>query len=113
MIRDYIVGTYRQKCYDSKNFKFLVRTHIKQQYRVRRAKAKACKERGSCLFCGCKTPDLFFANKACGLSKVEDFYTRKLIANRTLPCYDKMLSKKEWKKKLKTLSPWDLNHLEE
>ena len=111
MIRDYIVGTYRQKCYSSKYFNFLIRLHIKQQYRLRRAKARVCEERGSCLFCGCKTPDLFFANKACGLSEVEDFTTRRLIANKSIPCYDKMLSKKEWKKKILKLSSWDKQSL--
>jgi hypothetical protein len=63
------------------------------------------------MFCGCVTPDLFFANKGCGLSEVPDFHTRKLIANRSTPCYDVMLSKKEWNKKLKKLSNWDKTYL--
>lgn len=31
--------------------------------------AKKCTKNGACLACGCKTPDLYYANKACSAPK--------------------------------------------
>jgi len=69
----YLQGTTRQFLYN--RLPFLLRKKVKDMYHDRIKKAKPCYDNGECLHCGCKTPDLFFANKAC--SKPEN------------PCYEK------------------------
>ena len=69
---------------------FMIRPSIKAKIEARKKAAKKCLENGSCVFCGCTTPDLFYANKACGLSKISDPQVRFRIAGRTTPCYPKM-----------------------
>lgn len=76
--------------------RWMVRVHIKEQYIFRSIAASKCTDNKSCLFCGCKTPDLYFANKPCGLTKVSAANRRKVFKQNN-PCYGKMLNKKQWK----------------
>jgi hypothetical protein len=89
----YVQGTYRILCYDYASF--LIRGHILEQFEDRKIKAEECSKKDKCRFCGCKIPDLFFANKACSLSELT-LRNRKLIYNQEDPCYGVMLSKQEW-----------------
>ena len=75
---------------------FLMRKHIKEQYEYRRDKTKLCTENGSCLACGCKTPELYFANKGCSSEELSLKLREKIVGRKDV-CYTKMLSKKEWK----------------
>ena len=91
----YIQGTYRQVMYNISPK--LLRRHIVEQYLYRINKAQRCFKNGSCIVCGCTTPDLFFANKSCSVEKYPenirlDFYSR---SNN---CYQEMMTKKDWNK---------------
>lgn len=60
----YIIGNYRYWCYE--NYRFLLRKHIIEQYEFRlTVMNKECYSSGSCVKCGCDTPALQMANKAC------------------------------------------------
>lgn len=87
-------GFYRQFMYD--HFPFMIRDHIKKQYEERISSANKCFLNGMCYGCGCKTPELFFADKACYLSKIENEEHRELLVGRKDVCYGKMLNKKEY-----------------
>jgi hypothetical protein len=68
-IRDawaYTQGNIRFKLYESTYFKWLLRTHIRQQieYRMTQIK-KECFVKGSCVHCGCAVPQLQMADKTC------------------------------------------------
>jgi hypothetical protein len=76
-IRDYLQGTIRMKMYENPwSRKYLLSDYVLKQFEERIDKAKDCYNNGACLHCGCKTPDLFFADRAC--SKEE-------------PCYEAMI----------------------
>lgn len=79
-IKSYIVGTYRTLAL---KYGLPVRKHIKQQFQMRRKLAAECEELGHCKVCGCKTPDLFMADKACEGG-----------------CYEPMMTKKQWNEKI-------------
>jgi hypothetical protein len=85
-------GTFRQYLFD--NCPVLIREHILDQYLYRMSKAPECSRNRSCIFCGCKTNDLFFADKACGLSKLTDANIK--IFGKDTYCYPKMMSKQKW-----------------
>lgn len=89
----YIQGTARMFLYDAAPW--LIRKHILEQFQDRRLKAISCSEKGSCKFCGCKTDDLFFANKPCSLSELS-LRNRKLLYKQEDPCYGEMMSRQEW-----------------
>jgi hypothetical protein len=76
----YIQGNLRYRMYYSKYYKFLIRSHIKEQIEVRiNSMNKSCYRLGSCIKCGCTTTQLQMCNKPCeGL------------------CYPKMLSRFYW-----------------
>lgn len=77
-IYHYLLGNTRMWLYN--NYRNLLPKHIKEQYEIRLKKAnKQCINQGSCIACGCKTPELFMADKACE----ED-------------CYEPMKSRKDW-----------------
>jgi hypothetical protein len=64
---------------------FLLRRHIREQVIFRESVASPyCKARGDCI-CGCPLPQLYYADKTCGVKGVDS-------------CYPKMLSKYEWRK---------------
>jgi hypothetical protein len=86
-------GTIRYWLY--LNFDCLLKKHIIEQFEYRLTKSRKCVLNGSCVFCGCKTPELMFANKPCGLIKLTK-YNRKAVIDSEEICYDKMLNKKEW-----------------
>jgi hypothetical protein len=89
----FVQGKGRLKLY--LNIPFLIRTHIKEQFEWRSSKAFACLVNKSCLGCGCDTPDLFMADKACSLSKFPEKVRINLVGNTRI-CYPKMKNKKEW-----------------
>lgn len=62
----YLSGTFFCRLYYSK-LNFLVPTYIKKTVLFRMSVAQACYVKGSCVHCGCKTPDLFFAKKGCAV----------------------------------------------
>lgn len=76
----------------------LMRSHIREQYYYRILRADKCYSNGSCLSCGCKTPEVFMANKGCSLAKYDDRSFRKLLAGRATVCYGEMMSRKSWVK---------------
>ena len=94
LIVDYLQGTFRMILF--KNLPFLIRKHIREQYVYRKKNARQCSKNGSCLVCGCKTDDLFFANKECSLNKITDDFTRIILVGKKVPCYPRMMNKKEW-----------------
>lgn len=53
--------------------------HIKEQIDIRRELCEPCLGNGKCFVCGCPTPNLFYANKACPINK-----------------YPELMNKKEW-----------------
>lgn len=88
----YIQGNFRLWAYNSKNFKWLLRGHIIEQFEWRRdVKAHKCYMNGSCVCCGCDTPELFFANKECSVDKTQHCKDRGLTK-----CYPKMMSDDKW-----------------
>lgn len=75
----FIQGYYRWFVYN-RFFPNFIRGHIVEQYLVRmRSVDEECIKRGECKMCGCKTPQLFWANKSCDK-----------------PCYPPMMNKKTW-----------------
>jgi hypothetical protein len=95
LIIDFIEGTGRG--FLNVHAPYLIRRHIREQYEYRLYKAKKCLENKSCLSCGCSTPDLFFCTKPCDLTNIKDTTVRKILADRTTPCYDKLLNRRAWK----------------
>lgn len=77
----YLQGNLRYRFYYSKYFKFLIRSHIREQieYRIN-SMDRECYSQGYCKICGCQTTHLQMADKACDK-----------------PCYPKMMKKKQWK----------------
>jgi hypothetical protein len=75
----------------------LIRPHILEQYHYRIGSALECFKLGACKACGCKTPDLFMANKGCE-SAAYTVKNRMKILNQEHICYGKMLSKIDWEK---------------
>ena len=60
---------------------WVLRGHIGDQIIARAQSARReCVNGGSCVLCGCHTPALFYADKACDR-----------------PCYPKMMGRHEWK----------------
>ncbi|HMT02045.1 MAG TPA: hypothetical protein PKD00_01835 [Burkholderiales bacterium] len=81
-IKSFIVGYLRSwiiKLYNN-NFKWV---EERQQYRLAQVELKSpeCLTNGQCKHCGCKTPELFYADKAC---------------SNTPPCYPEINSKVDW-----------------
>lgn len=89
----YLQGHWRNWFYDNRylDLSWLIRTHIKEQidYRIK-IMDPLCYNTGSCRICGCETPALQMANKACDK-----------------PCYPKMMGRKDWEdfKKKNNLTP--------
>jgi hypothetical protein len=57
--------------------------HIEEQFAWRCEMAKECLKAGKCKVCGCSTPELFLASKAC---------------ENNPPCYPEMMDKETWDK---------------
>ena len=89
----YIQGTTRMILY--LRAPYLLRSHIIDQFHERIVKAEECYKKGSCKFCGCTTPDVFFSNKPCSLSELT-LANRVALFNTREICYDKMLNKKQY-----------------
>lgn len=76
----YLVGNYRYFIYHKPKLRFLIRTHIQEQYKLRvKLMNPECYKQGSCVACGCVTTKLQFANKSCDRG-----------------CYPKMLDRTTW-----------------
>lgn len=90
----YAQGTVRMWMF--KNANYLLRRHILEQFLWRRKRALKCSDNGTCFACGCKTPDLFFADKPCGLINITDEYSRVILAQRKTICYPEMMTKSKW-----------------
>ena len=95
LVVDFLQGTLRIKLY-ALNPR-LIRKHIREQFEWRKVKASFCLENKKCISCGCLTPDLFFANKACSLSKIKDTAVRELLAGRSEACYPRLMSARVWR----------------
>jgi hypothetical protein len=79
-IKAYLVGKLRYRCYDNA-WSMFIRKHILEQIDQRLSwMSAACYNNGSCEMCGCETPALQMANKACDK-----------------PCYPTMMSRRDWK----------------
>lgn len=87
-IKNYIDGNWRYFLY--RTFPALLSKYVKREFEDRLTEAKDCYINGSCKSCGCKTPQLFMANKGC--SKEEN------------PCYKSMIPL--WKRLIKTTTKW-------
>ena len=85
MIKDiiaYIQGNTRYKLFYSKNFSWLIRSHIREQILSRIISMDGeCYDNGECKMCGCATTALQMANKACDK-----------------PCYPQLVSRRSWNK---------------
>lgn len=76
----YVLGHLRYKLYYSKNFKFLIRSHIFEQIEHRLNWMDIdCYVAGECKICGCATPQLQMSNKSC-----------------EKPCYPTMMTRTKW-----------------
>lgn len=90
----YIQGSVRIYCYRRKNLKWLIRKHIAEQYLWRRdVAAQECFYNGSCICCGCDTPDLFFAKKECSAEKF-----KHCVDTGRKKCYPELKSRLAWRK---------------
>lgn len=80
-IKAYLVGNFRYKLWGTPWEKLMFK-HIRQQIKFRiKYMSPPCYNNGSCEICGCETPALQMANKACGS-----------------PCYPSMMNRKDWKR---------------
>lgn len=78
----FVQGWYRYLCY--KYAPYLLREHIVQQFEWRLSvSSKLCLDQGECI-CGCRVPQLQFADKSCAIPGIES-------------CYPKMMNRNEWK----------------
>ena len=62
-IKNYIYGNWRYMVYLFKPS--LLTKYTRKKYERRLIDAEECLMNGSCLSCGCKTPELFMAYKGC------------------------------------------------
>lgn len=77
---EYLLGNYRYYCINNRVLYYLIRPHIEEQYYFRLNKMKdICFTNGECIKCGCQTPQLQMANKACEGA-----------------CYPDIMTKEEW-----------------
>lgn len=77
----YVQGNVRYFLVRKRLSKF-IRRHVLEQVVMRELNAdKECKAGGRCRICGCHTPALFYADKACDK-----------------PCYPAMMCKEEWER---------------
>jgi hypothetical protein len=94
-VKEYLRGNLRLKIYQSK-FKFLLRTHIKEQFKFRTLiMNKECYEQGSCVSCGCTVPNLQMSNSSCDND-----------------CYPPMMSRGDWHSFMnkKKIDGWKITH---
>lgn len=87
----YWQGTIRYHVY--RRWPFLLRAHIREQYEYRKKAAEPCYITGSCRCCGCRTPELFFADKGCSISKKGSPPHCKFLGPA---CYPEMMNRQDW-----------------
>jgi hypothetical protein len=76
----YVQGNVRNYLFYSKRLSFLLPLHVFEQINYRLfIMDKECYSEGSCRMCGCNTPALQMANKAC-----------------PKPCYPEMMDDTDW-----------------
>lgn len=91
----YIQGNVRLMLYRNKVGRYLLRRHIIEQFEWRRdVAANECYKLGSCRCCGCDTPALFFAVKACIAGSPK---CKSRIASKLKQCYPPLMDSGEWK----------------
>lgn len=88
----FVQGNIRLTIYKSR-FKWLLRKHILEQFQYRKKAAQECYFMGACKCCGCATPGLFFAGKACSANKYDHCKEQGIEQ-----CYPEMKSRKQWNK---------------
>ena len=81
-VKAFLQGSIRMRMFKNRVLKNWLSNYVINTYAERIIKANECYLNGKCTHCGCKTPDLFFANRACSAEE---------------PCYDKMIP---WWKRL-------------
>jgi hypothetical protein len=90
----YLQGSVRYFLYQRWYLSWMVSTHIKEQFLYRLSVAnRQCTAAGECVCCGCKTPALYFADKACAVSK----YKACEEGLKLTVCYPEMVSAETWK----------------
>lgn len=73
----------------------ILREHVRDQIVARVLSAKReCKDEGRCVMCGCHTPALFYADKACDGD-----------------CYPKMMGRERWEAFVKAGGDADWNYI--
>ncbi len=87
----YWQGVLRWFVYKRPGLRWLLRWHIRQQFEWRKKRASDCYYAGECRCCGCTTPQLFMADKACSAGK--KIYPR---CQHLTPCYPKMMNRRAW-----------------
>ena len=88
----FVQGSLRLFAYRRLWLRWLLRWHIREQFVWRKKRASSCYLNGECWCCGCETPGLFFASKACkaGSPGVVSFCQSRQ------PCYPPLLSQTDW-----------------
>lgn len=90
-IISYITGNIRYYLFYSKRLYILIPKHIREQINMRIEQMdQDCYNQGSCLVCGCETPHLQMADKACDK-----------------PCYPTMMNREDWKRFKKEVPAYD------
>jgi|GEM_PF-3310677 len=87
----YWQGVLRWYCYKRPRLRWLIRTHIQEQFEFRKKAASRCYRNGECICCGCTTPQLFMADKPCSAGKPR--FQRCPVKQ---PCYPRMMSRTQW-----------------
>ncbi|SOD81007.1 hypothetical protein [Spirosoma fluviale] len=87
----YWQGIFRYWIYRRSALRWLLRWHIRRQYEFRKVAAQDCYYAGECRCCGCRTPELFMADKACGAGRKQ--YPRCVGQS---PCYPNMMNRTQW-----------------
>lgn len=80
--------------------RWALRLHILQQFEYRKKAAQPCYYSGSCRCCGCRTPELFFADKGCSVGKKgmpRHCNSIKTPVGVGKPCYGPMLDADNWR----------------
>lgn len=76
--------------------RWMIRKHIAEQFEWRKKKAEKCYFAGACKCCGCKTPAVFFANKACVAGDVKKYPDCQ--KNGLTQCYPRLQNKRDWER---------------
>jgi hypothetical protein len=127
-IQNFVQGTWNH-FKDNSNF-FELSTHVKEQAFYRAWLCQPCYAKGSCLLCGCKTPEMFYSpNKTDAGEKwgkmlnkyeweefkkekgiiLEDLVLPDIVEEESLPPWEvrKLLSEKNWEDEIEGQDIYD------